>query len=237
MLYTLPMRLDKLLCEVGLLSRSEAKDKIKKGLVAVNGITIKDSSFSVDEDSDEIFYNGIPVKYEKFVYYMLNKPAGYVSAVTDKIFPTVIDLLKSEGKKDLFPVGRLDKDTVGLLIITNDGELSHHLTSPRHHVNKTYYIKSACILSKEDIDRLEKGIELDDSITKPAKVRVISDYESELTISEGMYHQVKRMFKAIGNEVLFLKRISIGDVTLDTNLAEGSYRRLTSDEIDLLKGK
>lgn len=220
-----------------MLSRSEAKDKIKKGLVAVNGITIKDSSFSVDEDSDEIFYNGIPVKYEKFVYYMLNKPAGYVSAVTDKIFPTVIDLLKSEGKKDLFPVGRLDKDTVGLLIITNDGELSHHLTSPRHHVNKTYYIKSACILSKEDIDRLEKGIELDDSITKPAKVRVISDYESELTISEGMYHQVKRMFKAIGNEVLFLKRISIGDVTLDTNLAEGSYRRLTSDEIDLLKGK
>lgn len=231
------MRLDKLLCETKFISRSEAKEKIKKGLVEVNGKTLKDPSVIVDENNDSILFCGDVINYEKYVYYMLNKPSGYVSAVKDNQSPTVIDILKEEGRNDLFPVGRLDKDTVGLLIITNDGELSHHLTSPKHHVEKTYYIKSALTLSRDNIEALEAGIEIEDGvITKPAKVKIISEYESELTISEGMYHQVKRMYKAIGNEVLFLKRLSIGNVYLDNNLSEGNYRRLTEKEINELKG-
>ncbi|MBR5761645.1 MAG: rRNA pseudouridine synthase [Lachnospiraceae bacterium] len=230
------MRLDKFLCDTVNLSRKEARDSIKKGLASVNGVKVTDFGFQVNESSDTVLFKDTPVSYEKYVYYMLNKPDGVVSATTDPNDKTVIDLFADEGRKDLFPVGRLDKDTLGLLIVTNDGDLSHHLTSPRHHVAKTYLTGIDHPLSETDIKALCEGVELKgDGITKPAQVRVLSPELIELTISEGMYHQVKRMLKTVGNEVTSLKRLSIGAVRLDDNLKEGEYRRLTEEEIKLLK--
>ena len=224
------------MCDTANISRKEARDYIKKGLVSVNDSKVTDFGLSIDENRDSILFKDKPLTYEKYVYYMLNKPAGVVSATTDSSDTTVIDLLKAEERKNLFPVGRLDKDTVGLLIITDDGDLAHHLTSPRHHVDKTYLVGIAHSLTEEDINRLETGIVLTgDGVTKPAKVRVLSPTEIELTISEGMYHQVKRMLKAVDNEVLSLKRLSMGSVRLDESLPEGSYRRLTEEEILSLK--
>ncbi|MBO4678702.1 MAG: 16S rRNA pseudouridine(516) synthase [Lachnospiraceae bacterium] len=230
------MRLDKFLCDTENLSRKEARDFIKKGLVSVNGTKITDFGFIVKETGDRVLFKDKPITYEKFVYYMLNKPAGVVSATTDPHDTTVIDLLKAEERKNLFPVGRLDKDTVGLLIITDDGDLGHHLTSPKHHVAKTYLVRMAHSLTEADISALESGVELTgDGMTKPAKVEVIAPCEIKLTITEGMYHQVKRMLKAVGNEVTYLKRLSMGEVVLEESLAEGSYRRLTEEEILSLK--
>ena len=230
------MRLDKFLCDTVNLSRKEARDSIKKGLASVNGVKVTDFGFQVNESSDTVLFKDMPVSYEKYVYYMLNKPDGVVSATTDPNDKTVIDLFADEGRKDLFPVGRLDKDTLGLLIVTNDGDLSHHLTSPRHHVAKTYLTGIDHPLSETDIKALCEGVELKgDGITKPAQVRVLSPELIELTICEGMYHQVKRMLKTVGNEVTSLKRLSIGAVRLDDNLKEGEYRRLTEEEIKLLK--
>ncbi|MCR4679089.1 MAG: rRNA pseudouridine synthase [Lachnospiraceae bacterium] len=230
------MRLDKFLCDTVNLSRKEARDSIKKGLAAVNGVKVTDFGFQVNESNDTVSFKNTPVSYEKYVYYMLNKPDGAISATTDPNDKTVIDLFADECRKDLFPVGRLDKDTLGLLIVTNDGDLSHHLTSPRHHVAKTYLTGIDHPLSESDIKALSEGVELKgDGITKPAQVCVLSPELIELTISEGMYHQVKRMLKAVGNEVTSLKRLSIGSVRLDDNLKEGEYRRLTEEEIKLLK--
>lgn len=237
MLYTVYMRLDRFLSETTGMSRKDAKEQIKRKCVAVNGNTVNNPGLTLDEEKDLVTYNGESLKYEKFVYYMLNKPAGYVSATKDNVDPTVISLLKAENRDDLFPIGRLDKDTVGLLFITNDGELSHHLTSPKHHVEKTYFVKSALPLSDDDIQKLETGVDIgEDSPTKPAHVKIISDCESELTICEGMFHQVKRMYKAVNNEVLYLKRMSEGGVVLDSCLGEGKYRRLFPEEIERLKG-
>ena len=230
------MRLDKFLCDAVNISRKDAKDSIKKGLVSVNGTKITDAGFNVSETGDTVLFKDKPVIYERFVYYMLNKPAGVVSATTDAQDTTVIDLLKAEGRTDLFPVGRLDKDTTGLLIITNDGDLSHHLTSPRHHVAKTYLVGIDHSLAAEDIKSLESGVELTgDGMTKPARVNVINDTLIELTITEGMYHQVKRMLAAVGNKVITLKRLSMGSVVLDDSIPEGSYRRLAETEILSLK--
>ena len=229
------MRLDRFITLTTDLSRKEAKEKLKSGCFFIGDVQVKDPSINIDECGDEVFYNGKRLLYEKYSYYMLNKPAGYVSATSDKD-PTVIDLLKNEGKKDLFPIGRLDKDTVGLLLITNDGELSHHLTSPKHHVPKRYFVKTANVISADDIKKLESGILLkDDGMTKPASVESVSDTEIYLTITEGMYHQVKRMIASLSNKVTYLKRVSIGDLKLDETLKEGEYRRLTEEEIALLK--
>lgn len=228
------MRLDKFLCDSKNLSRKESKEIIKKGRVIVNDNKITDPSFSIDESKDTVLLDSNQVKYEKFVYYMLNKPPGVVSATKDNIDKTVIDLFKEEGRNDLFPVGRLDKDTVGLLIVTNDGDLSHHLTSPKHHIEKTYFVKISNPLSDEDIKALESGIKIGDDVCKPAIVKVLSDNEIELTIFEGMFHQVKRMLKAVNNEVAFLKRVSIGDLKLDEELHEGKYRKLTDKELQIL---
>lgn len=229
------MRLDRFITLTTGLSRKEAKEKLKSGCFFIGDVQVKDPSVNLDEYKDEVFYNGKRLLYEKYSYYMLNKPAGYVSATSDKD-PTVIDLLKNEGKKDLFPIGRLDKDTVGLLLITNDGELSHHLTSPKHHVPKRYFVKTANVISADDIKKLESGILLkDDGMTKPASVESVSDTEIYLTITEGMYHQVKRMIASLSNKVIYLKRVSIGDLKLDETLKEGEYRRLTEEEIALLK--
>lgn len=230
------MRLDKFLCELNICTRKEAKQILKNGLVSVNDEIIKDGSFHVNETTDTVFYNGTKLKYEKFVYYMLNKPAGVVSATEDNISKTVIDLFNIENRDDIFPVGRLDKDTTGLLIITNDGDLSHRLMSPSHHINKTYQVTIEHMLSDDDIEHLTNGVELiDDGMTKPAIVKIIDDLHIELTIFEGRYHQVKRMLAAVNNKVLMLNRISIGDLMLDNHLQPGEYRRLTDKELNLLK--
>lgn len=232
------MRLDKLLCDTLHITRSEAKNIIKSGKVSLNGNVTKDIGIHVNPKTDVVTVNGNTVTYEQYVYYMLNKPSGFVSATKDSKDKTVIDLFKAENRDDLFPVGRLDKDTVGLLIITNDGDFSHHITSPRHHVPKTYQVKCKDPISDDELITLETGVEIKgDGITKEAKTQRIAADELYLTISEGMYHQVKRMIAAVGNEVIYLKRISIGDVCLDQSLSEGSYRRLSEDEVNLLKNK
>lgn len=230
------MRLDKFLCFTKNLSRKDAKEAVKKKRIQVNGAVVSDPGLVIKEGTDVVTYDGEELIYEEFVYYMLNKPAGVVSATKDNVSKTVIDLIDTE-RENLFPVGRLDKDTVGFLIITDDGALSHHLTSPRHHIDKTYFVRSKSALSKEDFERIEKGIELEDGvITKPGHIEKVSDKEYLLTISEGMFHEVKRIFLALDNEVLYLKRIKIGTVILDETLKEGEYRRLTEEELSELKG-
>ena len=231
------MRIDKLLCEMNIASRKDLKELIRKGNLCVNGNVVKDPGFNVNETSDVIEFKGKTISYEKFVYFMLNKPAGVVSATNDNTAGTVIDLLKDENKKDLFPVGRLDKDTTGLLIITNDGELGHKLTSPKHHAAKEYLVGLRDNITADSVKQLEDGVVLDgDGLTKPAKVTLIDDKTIILEIYEGKFHQVKRMLLAVSNEVVSLKRLSMGGLELDDSLKEGEYRRLTEEEIDILKG-
>ena len=228
------MRLDKFLCETAHISRSEAKAYIKGGRVSINGLTVKSADVKVDPENDTVVFDGINLQYEQFVYFMLNKPAGYVSATKDSD-KTVIDLLKAENRDDLFPVGRLDKDTTGLLFITNDGALGHHLTSPRHGILKKYYVRIAHALSREDINGLETGLDIGDGERSgKATVEIIDQDHVFITVSEGKYHEIKRMLKAVGNEVLELKRVSMGGVDLDETLKEGEYRRLTASELGRL---
>lgn len=226
------MRLDKFLCDTGKGSRSQVKKDIKAGAVTVNDITITKPEYAVNEQTDKICYRNIPCIYEKYVYYMLNKPAGVVSATEDKKERTVNDLLAGEGRNDLFPVGRLDKDTEGLLLLTNDGELAHELLSPKKHVEKEYECHLSHALTDEQIERLKQGVDIGEKqMTKPAKVRVLSDRIIALTITEGKYHQVKRMLHAVDNEVVYLKRIRMGNLTLDDSLEKGAYRSLQEQEV------
>ena len=225
------MRLDKFLCDMNIGTRSQVKEHIKKGLVLVNGQMIQSADHKIDEKSDSIVFQGRQLNYRKFVYYMLNKPKGVVSATQDNTARTVTDLLAAEGRKDLFPVGRLDKDTEGLLLLTNDGALAHDLLSPKRHVDKTYRVEITHALSREDIDRLEQGVDIgEERLTLPAKVEVCSEKVIHLTIREGKFHQVKRMLQAVGNQVTELKRIRFGSITLDEKLAPGEYRALTPQE-------
>lgn len=229
------MRLDKFLCDNAALSRSEAKKAIASSHVLVNGNICKRPDAKIDETIDVIKYDSRIIKYEKYVYFMLNKPAGYVSANVDSQSLTVIDLFKSEGRKNLSCVGRLDKDTTGLLIVTDDGDLIHRLTSPKSDIYKKYLVSVSKPVTLEDKALLESGVDIhDDEITKPAIVNIIDDSTIELSISEGRFHQVKRMLIAVGNEVTALKREAIGDVVLDDNLLPGEYRRLTDKELNLL---
>lgn len=226
------MRLDKFLCELNIGTRSQVKAYLKQGLVTVNGSVVKKPEEKVDETSDTITFKGKLLKYQPFVYYMLNKPKGVVSATQDNTCKTVLDLIESDRKKDLFPVGRLDKDTEGLLLITNDGELAHNMLSPKKHVDKTYLVGIAHALKSDDIQALEKGVDIgEDKLTLPAKVKVVSEKEILLTIHEGKFHQVKRMLQAVSNEVVALKRVTFGALTLDDNLKTGKYRELTLEEI------
>lgn len=228
-------RLDKFLCDKKIGSRSQVKTLITKGLISVNGEVVKKADHKI-ADCDVVCFQGEELSTEEFGYFMLNKPAGVLSATTDASNATVLDFFKEEPFKDLFPVGRLDKDTEGLLLITNDGKLGHELLSPRKHVAKTYYVKLACKLSVEDIKSLEKGVDIGEKKkTLPAKVDVIDDLEVHLTITEGKFHQVKRMLEAVNNQVLYLKRLSMGGLVLDKDLPPGSYRPLTREELDLLK--
>lgn len=232
------MRLDKLLTELNYGSRKNVKKIIKDKNVKINGEIITKDDFKVEEEKDEIEIFGKKVIYEKYIYLMLNKPKGYVCANTDGLNPTVFNLIRDEDfKKDEFTFGRLDKDTEGLLIISNDGMLGHMLLSPKHHVNKKYYVEFSGTLSQSKINKLESGILIDDEITKPAKYEPIEANKCYLNISEGKFHQVKKMFQAVGLEVTYLKRIEFKNISLDENLAPGEYRRLTEEEILSLRGK
>lgn len=229
-------RLDKFLCDKKIGSRSQVKSLIAKGLISVNGEVVKNADHKIT-DCDVVCFQQKELATEEFGYFMLNKPAGVISATTDASAATVLDFFKDEPYKDLFPVGRLDKDTEGLLLITNDGKLGHELLSPRKHVAKTYYVKTAHKLSEADIESLEKGVDIGEKKnTLPAKVEVIGDLELHLTITEGKFHQIKRMLEAVNNQVLYLKRISMGGLILDQDLPLGSYRPLTREELNILKG-
>lgn len=231
------IRLDKFLSDAQLGTRSQVKQLMKKGLITVNGEISKKPELRIDPAIDRVCFDGKEISLEKEVYYMLNKPAGVVSATQDNHERTVLDLFAREDRRpDLFPVGRLDKDTTGLLLITNDGALSHRLLSPRHHVDKTYFTGVDGIISEETAELFANGLDIgDDKPTLPAILKPLSDHEALVTIHEGRFHQIKRMFHAAGCEVVRLKRLSMGSLTLDEELPEGSYRRLTPEEIELLK--
>lgn len=230
------IRLDKFLSQMNIGTRSEVKNAIRKGKVLVNGTVCKNTDEKIDENVDMVCYEGSPVTYEKFVYYMLNKPAGVISATKDALDTTVLDLLSDVQTKDLFPVGRLDKDTEGLLILTNDGELAHKLLSPKKHISKIYRVLTKETVTKEQIKQLEQGVDIGENIiTMPAKAQKCDDKELLLTIYEGKFHQVKRMLKAVGNEVVYLERRKMGELSLDENLARGEYRKLTKEEVFILK--
>lgn len=230
------MRLDKFLCDCKLGTRSQIKKDIKSGLVTVNDVKILKPEQHIDENADRICYKGQPCVYEKYVYYMLNKPAGVVSATEDQHEQTVIDLLGQQKRDDLFPVGRLDKDTEGLLLITNDGPLAHDLTSPAKHVEKEYECHLAQPFDDRQKEQLEQGVDIGEkALTKPATVHILEEKKIVLTITEGKFHQVKRMLSAVGNEVIYLKRLRMGALTLDESLPKGSFRRLTEEETENLR--
>ncbi len=230
------MRLDKLLAHMDYGSRKEVKELIRKGYVLVNGNVIKDDDFKVDEFNDEINILDSEIKYEEFIYIMLNKPEGYVSATYDYSKPIVLDLIDDYKKRNLFPVGRLDIDTHGLLLITNDGNLAHRMLSPKSHVDKKYYLKYAGKYNESFIQKFKDGITLDDGYKcMPAEFIDLGDNEAYIIIREGKFHQVKRMMEAVGCNVTFLKRISFGNLVLDESLKEGKWRHLTNEEIESLK--
>ena len=229
------MRLDKFLANMGVGARSEVKQLLKKGSVKVNQNIVKLPKLHVNPNSDEIMVNDEVVSYIDKVYIMLNKPKGYISATEDELHPTIIDLIPEYAHLNIFPVGRLDKDTEGLLLVTNDGQFNHEVMNPNKHVSKTYEVYSKHPITQFDIDKFKSGIELSDGKLKPAILKKVDNYVSHVTIYEGKYHQVKRMFHSIENEVLELKRIKIAQLELDHNLDLGSYRLLTQIDFDNLK--
>lgn len=233
------MRLDKYLADMGAGTRSEVKLFIKKGRVQVNNEVVTDANRKIETGSDIVCLDGRDISYVHYEYFMLNKPAGVLSATEDKRAETVIDLITTSKRKDLFPVGRLDKDTEGLLLITNDGALTHSLLSPKKHVDKKYYAKVEGVVTEEDIELFSKGLQVDDEfLAMPAKLTILSQGElSEiiLIIQEGKFHQVKRMFEAVGKTVVYLKRLSMGSLQLDESLQPGEYREVTEEELALLR--
>lgn len=241
------LRLDKFLSELNIGTRKQIKEYVKNGRCSVNGVPASKADVHIDENRDEIAFDGVVLNYSKFHYFLLNKPAGVVSATRDGRNETVLDLLAGENVKGLSPCGRLDIDTEGLLLLTDDGELIHKLLSPKKHVDKIYEVHIKKSLSEADIEKLVNGVNIGDKkddgsvdLTLPAKVEV-SDSDEDgnpvifLTIHEGRFHQVKRMLEAVGNEVLFLRRLSMGSLKLDEDLAVGEYRELTEEEIKDLK--
>ena len=232
------IRLDKYLADMGIGTRTEVKKLIRLGKVKVDDYIVKSPEQKIDTSTQKVFCEGQELGYEEYEYYMLNKPAGYVSATTDAKDKTVLDLIIDKKRKDLFPVGRLDKDTEGLLLITNDGELAHRLLAPKKHVDKLYYAKVEGVVTEEDAKAFAEGVSIgEDEVTRPAVLEILkSDEISEihLTIQEGKFHQVKRMFEAVGKKVIYLKRISMGTLQLDENLKLGEYRPLTEEELEHL---
>lgn len=235
------LRLDKYLADMGIGTRSEIKLWIRKGRVKINDELCDKPETKVSLDLDEIYFDDSRVNYIDYVYYMLHKPAGVVSATMDNVNKTVLDLIEDKQGKDLFPVGRLDKDTEGLLLITNDGDLAHRLLSPKKHVDKVYFAKVNGKVTEEDQSAFAVGVDIgEEALTLPAKLKILKSdevSEIELTIQEGKFHQVKRMFEAVGKDVVYLKRLSMGNLVLDPSLKLGEYRELTKEEIDLLNSK
>lgn len=235
------IRLDKYLADMGCGTRQEVKKLIRSGQVSVDGAVVKKPDTKVERTVQEVCLNGEKVGYESFEYYMLNKPAGVISATEDRSCQTVVDLIKEKKRKDLFPVGRLDKDTEGLLLITNDGELAHRLLSPKKHVDKCYFARVSGKVTEDDVRSFENGVNIGSleqpEITMPGKLEIITSDEISqihLTIQEGKFHQVKRMFQAVGKEVIYLKRLRMGTLVLDENLSIGEYRPLTKEELEKL---
>ncbi|MDM7863346.1 pseudouridine synthase [Staphylococcus borealis] len=229
------MRLDKFLANMGVGTRSEVKQFLKKGNVTVNDSIEKSPKCHINPEDDIVMVNGKQITFINHIYIMLNKPKGYISATHDGTNRTVIDLIPEYQHLDIFPVGRLDKDTEGLLLITNDGQFSHELMSPVKHVSKTYEVISQHTISDDDIEAFKQGITLSDGPVKPALLKRVNETTSQVTIYEGKYHQVKRMFHAIENEVLELKRLKIANLALDENLKSGEYKLLSDDELKLLQ--
>lgn len=235
-------RLDKYLVEMSVASRSTIKEMARKGRITVNGTTVKASDIKIDEDNDIVAVDGQIIAYSHMEYFMLNKPAGVITATEDKHAATVLDLIKERVRNDLFPVGRLDKDTEGLLLITNDGDLAHCLLAPKKHVDKVYFAIIEGIVTEAHIRVFASGMKLlDGTDIMPGELEILEVNEEDatsrilLTIHEGKFHQVKRMFEAVGTEVVYLKRLSMGPLVLDDALAPGEYRRLTDEELAMLK--
>lgn len=233
------MRLDKFLSLTGCGTRSEVKKLLKTGQVTVNGVPVKKPEGKIDTEKDQICYGGKQLLWKPFTALMFHKPAGCITATTDRSQRTVMDYIEHERKAELFPVGRLDIDTEGLLFLMNDGDLAHRMLSPRHHVEKTYFVRTEGKVTEEDAASFAEGIEIGEGeITLPAKLKILrSDEvsESELTICEGKFHQVKRMFAARGKQVVYLKRISMAGFLLDESLLPGQWRELTEEEAERLR--
>lgn len=233
------MRLDKFISTTTTLSRAEAKKIIKKGIL-INDILIKSPDYKVDEINDQVIVNGNRLVYQKYVYIMMNKPKDTVSATEDAIERTVVDILRDEDRiHKVFPVGRLDKDTEGLMLLTNDGELAHKLISPKKDVEKKYYVEVSGELKNEHLKIIKEGVILEDGYRcKPARLEILDSSEgnsrANIFITEGKFHQVKRMMKSLGTTVTYLKRLSIGSLKLDESLKLGEYRYLTDDELNKL---
>ncbi|EOV9527911.1 pseudouridine synthase [Bacillus cytotoxicus] len=234
------MRLDKLLANMGYGSRKEVKKLLKDGVVKIDGKPVKDAKFHVNIEKQEVTIYGEVVEYKEFVYLMMHKPQGVISATEDDHHETVVDLLEFEDAIfNPFPVGRLDIDTEGLLLLTNDGKLTHQLLSPKKHVPKKYYAHIEGVVTEKDVEDFAKGVVLDDGYeTKPGELTILNSddiSEIELVITEGKFHQVKRMFEAVGKKVVYLKRVEMGPLTLDEELELGQYRELTDEEVEMLK--
>lgn len=233
-------RLDKFLCDSLNITRKEAKEAVEKGKVTINGEVVKKPECKLDADDDQVEFEHQPVIFEQFHYLMLHKPQGVVSATKDNHDKTVIDLIHEDFKDKLFPVGRLDKDTEGLLLLTDDGMLAHELLSPKKHVDKVYFAKVAGRFTEEEIKRFREGLDIGNGEkAKEAFLEILKAGEDQsevlITITEGKFHQVKRMAKAVGSEVLYLKRLSMGPLKLDEELEIGTYRRLSEEELHKLK--
>lgn len=231
------MRLDKLLSECGIASRSESAKACRNGSVTVNGAAVRSPALQVDPERDRVVYGGVPVVYRKFVYLMLNKPDGYVSATEDGNDPVVTELVPEEYRRmGVFPCGRLDKHTLGFLLLSNDGALCHRLLAPKSHVTKEYRFGAELPVSGEKVARLEAGVNIGGYVTRPCTVRMESDRSGVIVLTEGKYHQIRRMFEAIGNRIVSLERISFGPLRLDPSLPRGAWRELSAQELDALTG-
>ena len=229
------MRLDKMLSECGVATRKESARAARAGSITVNGVPVRSADVKVDPAVDAVVYCGTPVRYRKFFYFMLNKPDGYVSATEDGRDPVVTELLPEEYRRlGLFPCGRLDKHTLGLMLLTNDGVLSHRLLSPRHHVEKSYGFTVKFPLSATDLEALEAGVDIGGYVTKPCRVDLSNEKSGTITITEGKYHQIKLMMEAVHNQITSLERLTFGPLSLDPALDRGDWRELTEEEIALL---
>lgn len=232
------MRIDKFLSNMGIATRTESSKAARQGMILVNGVAVKKADIHINPEKDIIVYCGRTIEYRKYTYILMNKPDGVVSATEDGRDKTVIDLLPEELQKlNLFPCGRLDKHTLGLVMLTDDGDLAHRLLSPKHHVKKKYYFESKFPLTDEEIAYLEKGATLEDGyITKPSEIELSESRQSGyITLVEGKYHQIKRMLESVDNKITYLERITFGPLVLDENLARGQWRFLTENEIKKLE--